>query len=78
MKTQTNQNINVGVDTGKFQLDIYIRLLGIYFTVSNDDAGIKKAAKTIKEHQPERIVIEATGRLEMPFIIACANANLPL
>lgn len=77
MNTQTNQSINVGVDTGKSQLDIYIRPLGIYFTVSNDDKGIKEAVKTIKKHKPERIVIEATGRLEMPFIIACANANLP-
>jgi len=77
MKTQTNQNINVGVDTGKFTLDIYIRPLDIYFTVSNDDKGIKEAVKTIKKHKPERIVIEATGRLEMPFILACANAKLP-
>lgn len=77
MKIHTNQNINVGVDTGKFQLDIYIRPLGIYFTVSNDEKGIKEAIKTIKKHSPERIIIEATGRLEMPFIIACAKANLP-
>lgn len=77
MKTKTNQNINVGVDTGKYQLDIYIRPLDIYFTVSNDEKGIKEAVNLIKKHQPERIVIEATGRLEMPFIMACANANLP-
>ncbi len=77
MKSKTNQNINVGVDTGKYQLDIYIRPLDIYFTVSNDDNGIKEAVRLIKKHHPERIVIEATGRLEMPFIMACANANLP-
>ena len=77
MKAQTNQNINIGVDTGKYQLDIYIRPLDIYFTVTNDDKGIKEAVRTIKKHKPERIVIEATGRLEMPFIIACANENLP-
>lgn len=77
MKTTTNQNINVGVDTGKFQLDIYIRPLGIYFTVSNDEKGIKEAVNIIKKHKPERIIIEATGRLEMPFIMACATANLP-
>lgn len=77
MKTKTNQNINVGVDTGKFQLDIYIRPLGIYFTVSNDEKGIKEAVTTIKKYKPERIIIEATGRLEMPFILACAKANLP-
>jgi transposase len=46
MNTQNNQNeINVGVDTGKTQLDIYIRPLDIYFTVTNDEKGIKQAIK---------------------------------
>ncbi|WP_299798829.1 IS110 family transposase [uncultured Shewanella sp.] len=77
MNSKTNQNINVGVDTGKFQLDIFIRPTGHFFSVSNDDKGIKEAIHVLKKHQPERIVIEATGRLEMPFIMACAEANLP-
>lgn len=77
MNTNTLQNINVGVDTGKSQLDIYIRPINIFFSVSNDDKGIKEAIKKIKNHSPERVVIEATGRLEMPFIIACAEVNLP-
>ena len=58
MNTQINQNeINVGVDTGKTQLDIYIRPLDIYFTVTNDEKGIKQAIKQIKKHNPTRIVI---------------------
>ena len=78
MNTQINQNeINVGVDTGKTQLDIYIRPLDVYFTVTNNDKGIKKAINEIKKHKPTRIVIEATGRLEQAFIIACAEAKLP-
>ena len=78
MNAQNNQNeINVGVDTGKTQLDIYIRPLDIYFVVSNDEVGIKEAIKTIKIYKVTRIVIEATGRLEQPFIMACAKANLP-
>ena len=77
MNTNTLQNINVGVDTGKSQLDIYIRPLDIYFTVPNNDKGIKEAVKTIKKHKPQRVVIEATGRLEMPFILACDKAKLP-
>ncbi len=77
MNTNTLQNINVGVDTGKAQLDIYIRPLDIYFNVTNDEKGIKQAIRTIAKFHPERIVIEATGRLEMPFILACENANLP-
>ncbi|HAU8253953.1 TPA: transposase, partial [Vibrio vulnificus] len=77
MNTNTLQNINVGVDTGKAQLDIYIRPLDIYFNVTNDEKGIKQAIRTIAKFHPERIVIEATSRLEMPFILACENANLP-
>ncbi len=78
MNNNENQNpINVGVDTGKHQLDIYIRPLDIYFTVSNNEAGIKKAIREIKKHHPERVVIEATGRLEHAFILACSEASIP-
>ncbi|CAH1553512.1 IS110 family RNA-guided transposase [Vibrio rotiferianus] len=77
MNTNTLQNINVGVDTGKSQLDIYIRPLDIYFTVPNNEKGIKEAIRTITKHRPRRVVIEATGRLEVPFIFACDKAKLP-
>ncbi len=78
MNSKNNQNeINVGVDTGKIQLDIYIRPLDIYFVVSNDEIGIKEAINKIKKHKVTRVVIEATGRLEQPFIMACAKANIP-
>jgi len=73
----TQEEINVGVDTGKLQLDIYIRPLDIFFTVPNDEKGIKEAIKKIKKHQPQRIIIEATGRLEYAFIVACSKAKLP-
>lgn len=72
------QEINVGVDTGKAQLDIYIRPIGEFFTVENNPSGIKQAIKRIKIHKPTRIVIEATGRLEMAFACAAAKAKLPI
>lgn len=75
--TNSQKEINIGVDTGKFQLDIHIRPLDIYFSVANDDKGIKEAIKKIKPHKPTRIVIEATGRLEHAFIMACSQAGLP-
>ena len=78
MKMKNNQpEINVGVDTGKHQLDIHIRPLDISFTVTNDEEGIKKAIKEIRKHHPTRIIIEATGRLEHAFIHACSKAKLP-
>ncbi|MCW7553766.1 IS110 family transposase [Endozoicomonas gorgoniicola] len=78
MNNKNNQNpVTVGVDTGKSQLDIYIRPLDIYFSVSNDEKGVQEAIKQIKKHKPERIVIEATGRLEHLFIMSCSKAKLP-
>ncbi|MCF6193217.1 MAG: IS110 family transposase [Kangiellaceae bacterium] len=75
---KTLDEINVGIDTGKHQLDIYIRPLGEYFTVENTTNGIKEAIKRIKQHDPTRIIIEATGRLEYPFACAAAQAKLPI
>ncbi len=75
---KASQEINVGVDTGKAQLDIYIRPIGEYFTVENNPSGIKLAIKRIKKHKPTRIVIEATGRLEMAFACAAVKAKLPI
>lgn len=72
------EEINVGVDTSKPQLDIYIRPIGEYFSVENNEKGIKEAVKRIKVYTPARIIIEATGRLELPFACAAAKANLPV
>ena len=71
------KEITIGVDTGKLQLDIYVRPLDIYFNVTNNEKGIKEAIKKIKYYKPTRIVIEATGRLEHAFIMACSQADLP-
>ncbi|WP_201264083.1 IS110 family transposase [Salinivibrio sp. HTSP] len=78
MNNASNQNIYIGVDTGKAQLDIYVRPTAHFFSVPNTDKGIKDALKIIKPYQSERIIIEATGRLEMPFVLACIEANLPI
>jgi transposase len=78
MNTSSNPEINVGVDTGKKQLDIYIRPLAIFFRVENNPPGIKDAIKRIKLHQPSRIIIESTGRFESLFVEACRKAELPI
>ena len=75
---KTDPEINIGVDTGKKQLDIYIRPLDVYFTVPNSSSGIKKAIKEIKKYTVTRIIIEATGRLELPFACAASEALLPI
>lgn len=72
----TTEEINVGVDTGKAQLDFYVRPLDQAFSVPNTAAGIRDALQHLKKVNPTRIVIEATGRLELPFVIAAQKAKL--
>jgi transposase len=52
--------------------------LDIYFSVSNDDKGVKEAIKKLKAYPPTRVIIEATGRLEMLFVCAACAAGLPV
>ena len=75
-----NQNIrtNVGIDASKAQLDIYVRGQDEFFSVSNDANGIRLAIEQIKSCHPERVIIEATGRIELAFVVAGHKAGLPL
>ena len=75
-----NQNIpiNIGIDASKDQLDIYVRGQDVFFSVANDACGIRAAIKQIKSYHPERVVIEATGRIELAFVVAGHQAGLPL
>jgi len=70
--------INVGIDTSQTQLDIGIRPSDEFFSVNNDESGITEAIKRIKLIKPTRVLIEATGRLEMAFACAAFKAGLPI
>lgn len=73
-----NTGINVGIDVGKFQLDIFIWERDRHFTVENNDKGIKEALKILCRFKVSRIVLEATGRYEMAFALAAFEKQLPV
>ena len=78
MSRQKNQKeVHIGVDTGKYSLDVHIRPLNIDISVSNDEKGIKTLINTLKKYTVRSLVIEATGRLEHEFIIACSKNGIP-
>src|SRR6056297_359696 len=78
----TNANrasgVNIGVDVGKFQLDIFILERDRHFTVTNDQQGILEALTIIQRYTVSRIVLEATGRYEMAFATAAFEKALPV
>src|SRR5210317_2115598 len=78
MNIKTQVEINIGIDTSQSQLDIYVRPTGEYFSVENSPAGAEKAVSKIRKYQHTRVLIEATGRLEMHFVFAAHAAGLPM
>ena len=73
--TENQIEINVGVDVGKYKLDIVLHPLDLHFSIPNDQEHISKAIQVLKTHQVKRIVTEATGRYEHAFVF---KADLPV
>jgi transposase len=76
--TKQRPTINVGVDVGKAQLDLYLLERDRALSVPNDDHAIASLIRRLRRYRIERIVIEATGRLEQPFVRAALAAGLPV
>ncbi len=66
-----------GIDVSKAQLDIALRPEG-RFTVTNDEAGIATVVERLRGTPPIVVVVEATGKLEVPLASALAAAQLPV
>jgi len=78
MDTLDQIEINIGIDTSSTQLDVYVRPLGDSFSFPNTEKGIKELVKQLRTYKPNRVLIEATGRLEMTFVVTAHEAGLPV
>ena len=78
MNTLENSEVNIGIDTSQTQLDLYVRPYGHFVSFANNPSGIKEAVEYIKLFSSTRVLIEATGRLELDFVCAAHNAKLPV
>ena len=66
----------VGIDVCQKSLDVYIRPSQKLFQVTNNEIGIRKLVQTLKNIQPELIVLEATGGMEIDAAIQLTQAEL--
>ena len=76
--TKPLSTVNVGVDVGKSQLDLFLLERDRALTVPNEEQAIASLIRRLSRYRIERIVIEATGRLEQPFVRAALAAGLPV
>jgi transposase len=68
----------VGIDVSKQTLDIAIRPSGELFQIANDDKEFPALVTRLKALPVERIVVEATGGLEMLLFTHLAATGLPV
>ena len=70
--------VNVGVDVSKDTLDVYLLERDLLLSVPNDERSIAALIKRLARYHLERIVIEATGRLEHALVSAAIARDLPV
>lgn len=68
----------VGVDVSKDQLDVKVLPSNETQQFTNDDAGINKFVKRLKCIDPQLVVFESTGGLEMPAVSSLIANQLPV
>lgn len=73
----THPPVFVGSDVSKAQLDLALRPEG-RFAAPNTEAGIAQVLTRLRALSPTRVVMEATGGLELPLTGALAAAGLPV
>lgn len=68
----------IGVDVSKDNLDVASWTSKEYKRFQNDPTGIQELIEWLKILQPELIVLEATGGLELPFVVELAFEKMPV
>ena len=74
----TTQAVCIGIDVSKAMLDVAVHPTGQRWQVPNDPDGIADLVSRLQELVPERIVLEATGGLEVPAVAALGSVGLPV
>lgn len=72
------EDVIVGIDISKDQLDIHLLPSQTSFSVSRDSKGLEELIRHIAGLDPKLVVMEATGGFETIVAAAIAAARLPL
>lgn len=78
MPRREDVQVNVGIDVGKHQLDVFILERDLHVTVTNDAVGIRKLLSRLSRYSLSRVVLEATGRREYDVMLALAERKWPV
>ena len=68
----------VGIDVAKDRVDIAVRPTGQRWAISYDETEVPELVAQLKALEPAMVMLEATGGLELPMVVALAAAALPV
>lgn len=72
------QDVFIGIDVSKKTLDVSVRPTGETWRTDNTPASIEGLVAQLGRFSPTLIVLEATGGLQTPLVVALAEAKLPV
>lgn len=76
--SQTESRCYVGIDISAERLDVQVWPVEQRHSVVYDPAGVTQLIGVLQPLKPARIVVEATGKLEISLVAALAAAELPV
>lgn len=71
-------SVFVGIDVAKRHLDVHVLPKDLSTRYTNSGAGIGALVRMLRKQQPELVVLEATGKLELPAAAALFAAGIPV
>jgi len=75
---KSKTNVNVGIDVGKWFLDVYLYEKDLHWQVENSPEGVRKLLGRLGCYQVERLVMEATGRYQLLLAELAFKKGLPV
>jgi transposase len=76
--TSSLVSVSAGIDVAKDSLDLALSNEKSTRSFTNSPEGHQQIVVVLQQQNLTNIVIEATGRMEMPLVVALAAANLPV
>jgi len=70
--------VNVGVDIGKWSLDVCLYEKDLYWQVENTPVGVRKLLGRLGRYQVDRLVMEATGRYQHLLAEKAFEKDIPV
>lgn len=77
MNSGNREEIYVGIDVCKDRLDVGYWPSEKTFSVPNDTKGIARLARRLAKRNPCLVVLESTGRLQVPIALELGEAGVP-